>query len=444
MKPYYDPIIFNNALDGIDRSKYLIATYVVEDTVPDVDFLDHFALIQQMILEGSTGTWAEIKEETAEVRERLSGKLVGYYEVPAPEGVKRAVVQFAFSIDAWGGDVPMMLLSFAGNCFAYSSRLRLLDICFPDTLVKRFKGPKFGVEGTRKLVNVEKRPLILHIIKPKMGMAPEQTANQVYQTAIGGVDMVKDDEMTSETYNCKFEDRLSAVMAAIEKAEKKTGKRVIYFVSVTDEVNKIHEKARNAVKAGANGLLLCYSAGPSILRVLAEDPQIDVPILLHPSHMISMTPRISWPPLAKICRLCGADLMLTPSYWSSIPLVSLEEGLRTAQVKLAPFFHIKKTWPMPAAGMYPGLLPTLVREYGTDIVIPSGGGMLGHPMGYTAGAKAWRQAIDAVMVGVPLEEAAKTKPELKAAIDHWGVLKRPRTPWLRASPKYHPKTAEEQ
>jgi len=69
---------------------------------------------------------------------------------------------------------------------------------------------------------------------------------------------------------------------------------------------------------------------------------------------------------------------------------------------------------------------------------------LGHPRGYTAGAKAWRQAIDAVMDGIPLEKAEKTKPELKAAIDHWGVLKRPRTPWLRASPKYHPKSTQEE
>ena len=86
---------------------------------------------------------------------------------------------------------------------------------------------------------------------------------------------------------------------------------------------------------------------------------------------------------------------------------------------------------MPAAGMYPGLLPTLVREFGSDIIVPAGGGVLGHPHGYTAGAKAWMQAVDAVMEDLPLEEAAKTRPELKVAIDHWGVLKRPHTPWSR-------------
>ena len=37
------------------------------------------------------------------------------------------------------------------------------------------------------------------------------------------------------------------------------------------------------VRGGALGLLLAYSAGPSILRVLAEDPKITAPILLHVS-----------------------------------------------------------------------------------------------------------------------------------------------------------------
>ena len=130
--------------------------------------------------------------------------------------------------------------------------------------------------------------------------------------------------------------------------------------------------------------------------------------------------------------------MLTPTYWSSIPVVSYEEGIRTAQVSLAPFFHIKRTWPMPAAGMYPGLMSILVEEFGPDIIIPAGGGMLGHPMGYTAGAKAWQQAIEAVMNDISLEEAALNKPELKAALKKWGTITRPKVLWLRAAPKYHP------
>jgi 2,3-diketo-5-methylthiopentyl-1-phosphate enolase len=439
---YYQPEIFLHTFDGIDRTNHIVATYFMDDVLPGETFVDHFALIQSMTLEGSTGSWEKVEEDTEDVRVKLSGKMVGYYEIPTAEPSRRAaVVQLAFPIDAWVDNVPMMLLSIAGNCFAYSPKLRLLDVFFPENLLAKFKGPKFGVPGLRKLLNIPKRPLSLHIIKPKMGMTPQQVANQCYQTALGGVDMMKDDEMTSDVYNSCYEDRVKAVMEAIEKASTITGKRPIYLVSITDEPKRMFEKAARAVELGANGLLVCYSAGLGVLRQLAEDPAINVPIMLHGSHMIAAQPRISWPVFAKLCRLCGADLMLTPTFWSSIPMVSLEEGIRTSHVKLAPLGHIKPMFPMPCAGVYPGLAPILVGEYGPDIVIPAGGGMLGHPDGYTAGAKAWQQAIAATMSKEDFLDYARRPEnvELRRAIEKWGYIERPKSPWLRMAPQFHPK-----
>ena len=439
---YYDPNIFVQTFDGIDRTNHLVATYFMDDALPGEDFVDHFALIQAMALEGSTGTWEKVAEDTEEVRAALSGKLVGYFEIPTDSPSRRAaVVQLAFPIDAWVDNVPMMLLSIAGNCFAYSDKLRLLDVFIPDKLLAKFSGPKFGVPGLRDLLRVPERPMSLHIIKPKMGMTPEQVGHQCYQTALGGVDMMKDDEMTSDVYNSKFEDRLDEVNRNLDEAEKQTGKRPIYFVSITDEPRRIFDKAARAVERGATGLLVCYSAGLSTIRQLAEDPAIKVPILVHASHMIAAQPRISWPVFAKLVRLCGGDLMLTPTYWSSIPMVSLEEGIRTSQVKLAPLGHIKPMFPMPCAGVYPGLAPILIGEYGPDIIIPAGGGMLGHPDGYTAGAKAWQQAIAGAMSEEDFLAFARhpENRELRRAIEKWGYLERPKTPWLRVAPKFHPK-----
>ena len=68
--------------------------------------------------------------------------------------------------------------------------------------------------------------------------------------------------------------------------------------------------------------------------------------------------------------------------------------------------------------------------------------MLGHPLGYTAGAMAWRQAIDATLQGVPLAEAAREKPELKAAIEQWGIRVRPQTPWGYMGRQFHPSYAD--
>ncbi len=442
MRRVHDPVIFQHAIDGIDMKTHIIATYYLSDKLPGVDFIDHFELIESIASEGSTGSWQRVEEESDEVREMLSGKLVGYYEVPSgDEFRKTAVIQLAFPINAWHDNVPMMLLSIAGNCFAYSQDLRLLDVTFPEDLVKNFKGPKFGVEGIRELTGVKERPLSLHIIKPKMGMTPKQTGDQVYLTAIGGADMAKDDEMTSDTYNNNFRDRLKYVMDAVDRASQKTGKRLIYLCSITDDVPKLHQKALEAVELGANGLLITYSVGLSAIREVTGDPDINIPVMVHNSHMIGMVKTISWPVFTKLLRLCGADQTLTPTYWSSIPLVSLEEGIRSQHVAQAPFYGFKKMWSMPAAGIYPGLAPILMSEYGNDIVIPAGGGMLGHPDGYTAGAQAWQQAIASVMEDVPIADYAR-KPENKAlrgALEKWGYIERPRTPWLRVAPKFHPK-----
>jgi len=439
---YYDPEIFVQSFDGIDRNKYVVATYYMDDRLPGEDFIDHFALVQAMALEGSTGTWEKVEEDTEEVRSRYSSKMVGYFEIPTSEpDRKQAVVQLAFPVEAWGDNITMMLLAIAGNCFAYSPDLRLLDLFLPKDFLAHFKGPKFGVPGIRKLLGVEKRPMSLHIIKPKMGMTPKQVANQCYQTALGGVDFIKDDEMTSDVSNNNYLDRLKAVMEALDKAKAKTGKKPIYLLSITHEPGKIFERAHRAVEAGANGLLVTYSAGLGSFRQLAEDPKLNVPIMMHGSHMIAAMKNIGWPVFAKLCRICGADMMLTPTMWSSIPMVSLEEGIRTSQVKLAPLGHIKPTFPMPCAGVYPGLAPVIIGEYGTDIIIPAGGGMLGHPDGYTAGARAWQQAIEGALSEEDFVSFARRpeNKELRRAIEKWGYIERPKSPWLRVAPKFHPK-----
>ncbi len=443
MKLYYEPRMFDYMLESVDRDRMVIATYYVEDVRNEDEFIDHLRQVERLALEGSTSSWMDVAEETDELRERLTSKVLGYYEIPAPKGTKKAIVQLGFPDGAWdiNLNVPMLLLSIAGNFFAFPTKTRLLDVTIPSAVAKRFKGPKYGIEGIRKILGVEKRPLCLQIIKPKMGMTPQQTADQVYQSALGGADLCKDDEMLGELDVCPLEARLEAVLKALEKAEKETGHKTLYMVSITDEVDKINEKARMAVRMGATGLLLAYSAGLSSLRVLAEDEAAKAPILLHVSHMLGLLPTINFPTLAKLCRLCGADMMLTPSIWSSIPVASLEESLRVSQTLHAPFYHIKRAWPMPAAGMYPGLMAELVKENGPDIIVPAGGGMLGHPMGYKAGAMAWRQAIDAVMADVSLEEAAKDHPELMAALQTWGLRKRPATPWGYSGPEYHPKFA---
>jgi len=131
--------------------------------------------------------------------------------------------------------------------------------------------------------------------------------------------MCKDDEMLGDAYNNTMEQRLPLVMDEIKRHKDKTGKEMIYLCSITDEPSKMLDKARRAIDLGANGLLIAYSVGLGSFRELTSHPDINVPVMMHGSHMIAMMKQIAWPVLAKLCRLCGADLMLTPTMWSSIP-----------------------------------------------------------------------------------------------------------------------------
>jgi Ribulose 1,5-bisphosphate carboxylase, large subunit len=80
---------------------------------------------------------------------------------------------------------------------------------------------------------------------------------------------------------------------------------------------------------------------------------------------------------------------------------------------------LKPVLPVASGGLYPRLVPALLEIFGNDVVLQAGGGIHGHPDGTVCGAKAMRQAVDAVLEGKSLDEYAKTHKELALAQQHW-------------------------
>ena len=80
---------------------------------------------------------------------------------------------------------------------------------------------------------------------------------------------------------------------------------------------------------------------------------------------------------------------------------------------------IKNVWAVSSGGLEPGDMPYLMKLFGNNFVVQLGGGIHGHPAGTLAGARALRQAIDAVLENKNLAEYAKNYVELKAALEHW-------------------------
>ena len=401
--------------------KDLIATYYFRTK----DGVDASYAANAIREEQTTGTWTSlstVNDKTAYVHD-LDGSVEDLVELP--DGGYLTRICFPHEIFE-KGNIPQYLSVIAGNLFGLGKleAVRLLDIDLPENLCGC--GPKFGIEGVRKIVGTEVscRPHIGTIIKPKVGLNPKDTAQVAYEAALGGLDLIKDDEtLTNQTF-CPLFERLEAVMDALDRAKDETGKQVLYAVNVTTGGDRIVELAHKAVSAGANMLMVdVLTAGFSAIQALAEDPAINVPIHVHrtmhgaltrnPHHGIAMRP------IAKLVRSAGGDQLHTGS-------VSGKMGSKAGEVIAdnieitKPLSYLKPVFPVSSGGLHPGKVAAEISKLGTDIILQAGGGIHGHPDGTTAGTRAMLQAAEAAVLGIPAREYSLSHPELAAALAKWG------------------------
>jgi 2,3-diketo-5-methylthiopentyl-1-phosphate enolase len=420
--------------EGIDIGQHIVATYLYQTPAR----ADIRKLAVALSEEQSSGTWVPLEGETSEVRERHVGKIVALWEVPDYEvGVgdgpaeadkvtaRTWVLQIAYPVHNIGPQIPLMLTAVHGN-IASAGRLKLLDLQFPQSYTSAFKGPKFGIEGMRELLEVPDRPLLVVMVKPSIGLTPEQSAEAFYQAAIGGADGVKDDELVVSHPWSHFLDRVRAHQAAAKRAFEETGHKTLYFVNITDRPDRLVENARRALDAGASALMVNYLVvGISALSMLADDPSINVPVLAHLDYSCAMY-AAPWSGvsshlvLGKLPRLAGADLVVYPSPYGKFPFLA-SKHLRIAEALTDRFHGIKRIWPMPGGGVHPGMLPLLFGDLGNDFIVGTGGAVFGHPAGPAAGARALREAIDLVMAGASLQKDGSEFPELRSSLDLWGI-----------------------
>jgi len=412
--------------DGIDYGEYVIGTYLAsfpaELPIP--------LLSTALAIEQSTGTWVPVPGETPEVRRRHIAKVLGVYEVPdhefeVPKGLETRnwVLQVAFPEVNIGEQIPMLLTTVIGN-ISMAGNIKLLDVRFPEKYVAGFKGPKFGIQGVRKILGIPKRPLLNNMIKPCTGYPLEVGADLFRQAALGGCDIIKDDELIADASFNSAAGRVKRYMQIEKDVYEKKGEHTLYTVNITDSVPKVFENARRAVELGCNALMINYLAvGLPVMQALAEDPAINVPILAHMDvagamYMSPLHGMSSHLVLGKLPRLAGADVVVIPAPYGKAPVIP-DKFRAVARNLTFPLYQLKPTFPMPSGGITPSMVPQVTRDLGTDIVIGSGGGIHAHPQGPIAGGKAFRQAIDAAMQGIPLEEYAREHPELDVVLKLW-------------------------
>ncbi|MFW9833255.1 MAG: RuBisCO large subunit C-terminal-like domain-containing protein [Candidatus Thorarchaeota archaeon] len=415
--------------DAIDEDKYVICTYYVG--LPP--FMDARELAHAAAVEQSTGTWTLVPGETPAVRRRHVAKVIGVYEVPQyeysyPKDLERRqyIMQVAYPWENFGQQIPMLLTTVIGNISLYG-RIKCLDMKFPKSWLKGFKGPKFGMKGLRKLLKIKKRPLLNNMVKPCVYTSCQMGAELAYEAAAGGADIIKDDELLANPDFNTLEDRIPMFMEALDRASSEKGEKTIYTVNITDKLPRMFENAEKAIELGANGLMINFLAvGYSAFRHVSENLAPKVPLLAH----MDVTGALSYSPIVgistnivigKLPRICGSDITVFPAPYGKAPVLK-ERFLNVAHDMIMPLHNIEQTAPMPSGGISQGHVEEVMDDLGPDIVIGTGAGIHAHPNGPRAGAIAFRQAIEAKMQGIPVSKYAKEEghEELKVAMAAWG------------------------
>ncbi len=420
-----------------DRSRLNMDDYVVFDYRFEA-FVEPEEAAAHLCQEQSTAQWkrpgvdedlrdqfgAKVIELTVEaVLEKPS---IGLPSIPDQQSyVCRAKI--AHPHRNFGSGLPNLLTAACGEGAFYSpgiSLIKLRDIEFPDSYLKHFAGPKFGITGLRKMLDVYDRPIFFGVIKPNIGLSPEPFAELARESWLGGLDIAKDDEMLCDVDWSPLSVRTARVGKARLECQQITGRPKIYLANITDEVDRLKALHDTAVKNGANALMLnTMTVGLSAARMLRKYSQ--VPLVAHFDFIAPFT-RIPYfgvdtKLITKLQRMVGFDVIILAGFGARMK-TSDAEVFENVNECLKPLGHMKRALPVPAGSQWAGTTGMLYEKLKTiDFGIVPGRGVFGHPMGPRAGAASLLQGWQAFKEGVSLENYAATHPELKAAIEEFGI-----------------------
>ncbi len=270
-----------------------------------------------------------------------------------------------------GNEASQLVNMLFGNC-SLQPEVELLDVELPEGYERAFPGPRFGIEGIRRLVGVEGRPLTCTALKPQ-GSTVEHLASLARTFALAGIDVIKDDHGIADQAYSPFAQRVPAVQRAITQANAQTGGKTIYAPTFSGGARALAGQAQVAKdNAVCMALVAPMLIGlPAFVELQAD---LDIPVMAHPAF--AGAGRIA-PPLllGKLFRLLGADATIFPNHggrfsYGKATCAAIAEAARR------PWHGLRPTLPVPAGGMTVERVGEMVAGYGNDTMLLIGGGLL--------------------------------------------------------------------
>ena len=396
--------------------------------------------------EGSTGTFVPVPGETDALKARFASRIDAVRELPPSAAAslpsrkdpgngatyRRVEVDVSIPLEATGTQLTAILAAVAGNVFELGevTGMRLTDLRLPRAVLAAHPGPAHSVTGTRSLSGVPDGPIIGTIIKPSIGLTPEQTAQRAGELAVAGLDFIKDDELLAGPAYSPLQQRVQAVMPVLRQAADRAGRQVMYAFNITadtlDEMLRNHDLVHAA--GGTCVMVSMHQVGVTGVRTLRE--RCRLPIHGHRNGWAQLTRApalgLEFRVMQQVWRLAGIDHLhvngIGNKFWESDE--SVMASLRSCLQPLRD--ESDRAVPVISSGQWGGQAPATLRRGGTqDLMYLAGGGIQGHPGGIAAGVSAVRAAWQAARDGVDLADAARDVPELAAALDAFGATRRP-------------------
>lgn len=411
------------------------ATYLIETP------LDPRAAAEMIAGEQSSGTFVAVPGETDDLRMRHravveSIDLLDDSPTPALPGSRvkgkssdgpfhRARVRVSWPISNVGPNLSTLCAMLQGNLYELSqlSGLRLERIDLPRAFTDHFKGPRFGVAGTREKTGVAAGPMIGTIIKPSVGLTPDQTAELVRTLVDAGIDFIKDDELMANPPHSPFDARVDAVMRVVNEHLQRTGKRVMIAFNLTDDLDAMHRHYDKILSAGGCCCMMSLNwVGQAGVKQLADRGQLVVHGHRNGWGMLSRHPLLgmSFAAYQMIWRLAGVDQLHVNGIANKFCETD-DSVVASIEACRAPIPNQRTLLPVVSSGQTGLQAPeTYRRVQSTDLLYLAGGGILAHPLGPAAGVMSLRQAWQAAVDGVPLLDFARTHPELRGTLEKFG------------------------
>lgn len=404
--------------------------------------LDPSAVAEVMAGEQSCGTFVRVAGETDQLRQRARAvveaidELDGVAEPSLPNAwqqrqnmggpYRRARIRISFPVENVGPNLPTLAATVAGNLFDLGevTGLRLLDVTLPASYRRRFDLPRQGIAGTRKLAGVADAPLLGTIIKPNVGLTPEETGELVGRLCEAGVDFIKDDEVCANPSHAPLEQRVRSVMKRVRAWREKSGRNVMVAFNISDDLDSMRRHAELVEREGGSCVMVSLNwCGYSAVQSLRRSTSLALHGHRNGFGMMSREPLLgmSYPAYQALWRLAGVDHLHVHGLNGKFSEFN-DEVIASARACLSEMSEGDAAMPVFSNGQWAGTVrPTFDAINSSDVIFLSGGGILAHPDGAAAGVASLRQAWDAARAGIALEEYAKDAPELRRAIAFYGA-----------------------